>query len=143
MGLLSTLTGGRSTKTTTSTTNVTDKTNAVSIGGDSSAPVYSLTDSTGNNFTVSDMGAIAAGRSIADNSFNFAESALDKASESFSRAQSGLLTAQESNRNAYDQSLAFVSKSQTPADEKTRQQFVYLALGLLLIVGAVVVAVKS
>ncbi|PPE72725.1 hypothetical protein C3942_16890 [Solimonas fluminis] len=120
------------------TTNVTDTSAGASVAGDAAGPVSSLSVNAGSSkestFNFLDQNAIAGSFDFAkaesERSFGFATAALDKATRSYTTTADALTS-------AYNQSLNTVSKAQTPADEKTRQQFMYLALGALALVAVI------
>lgn len=117
------------------TQQVTDTSSGASVAGDATAPVSSVSinaqGSTGT-FNLSDNGAIGASFDFAkgesERSFGFANSALDKATNAFNTTRDALVGAQS-------QALSFVTKATEPEEETARQQFIYLALGALALVG--------
>lgn len=120
------------------TTNVTDTSAGASVAGNAAGPVSSMSvnagNSSGGTFQFLDQNAIAGSFDFAkgesERSFGFATDALDKATRSYSNTADAL-------QSAYNQSLNTVSAAQTPADEKTRQQFMYLALGAMALVAVI------
>ena len=112
--------------TQASTTNVYDTSSGANVGGDTTSPVLSLASADGNTFQFVDGGALATAKDIADGSFNFAAQALQKSAGAYNDTASAL-------QNAYQQSLSFVGKQTQPADENVRQQFTWLAFGVLAV----------
>ena len=122
------------------TQNVTEITSGANVAGDTTAPVLSLAQSSGNTFNMLDGGAVSGAFDFADSqsekSYGLANEALDQAGRAFSTTRDAL-------QNAYTDSLNLVSASREPADEKTRQQSVYLALGALALVAVIIYVGKS
>ena len=124
---------------------VTDTSAGASVGGNATAPVTSVSlnagSSTAGTFNFTDPGAIAAGSGIANRSFDFAgvnsEKSFEFVSNAFDRALDRIGTTQDAANNAFQQSISAVSAAREPADEKTRQQFTYLALGVLVLLAVV------
>lgn len=110
--------------------------NAISIGGTGKSPIN------GGTFTFTDSGAIAAGSSAVNRSFDFAagesERSFTLAEKALEKATSAFNTSRDATNSAYQQSLTAVSAAREPADEKTREQFTWLALGALVLVGFII-----
>lgn len=111
-------------------------TNYASNNTNSGATFQTLIQGGSGPVTLTDQGTVAQ-------SFNFATNALGQSYGVLQNAASAYNDTRDALQNAYQQSLSFVGKTTTPADESSQQRNAWLTFGAIAAVVLIAYAGKK